>query len=107
MVAHPYTAAQASLPIVLFIVVVSPRACHGLWRSPGGHGRRRGPASALASLAQFARASAFPVFLPSADCSLLMSMAPEDGLLADPLVRRGDVRSSPSPLAGSGLMSLL
>ena len=36
-----------------------------------GHGRRRGPASALASLAQFARASAFPVFLPSADCSLL------------------------------------
>ena len=69
--------------------------CLSCRRSPGGCGHRRGPASALASLAQFARASAFPVFLPSADCSLLMSMAPEDGLLADPFVRRGDVRHEP------------
>ena len=69
--AHPYTAAQAFLPRFLFIVVVSPRERLSCRRSRNGHGHRRGPASALASLAQFARASAFPVFLPSADCCYL------------------------------------
>ena len=84
------------------------------WRSPSGHGRRRGAASAFAAVPALLRcarrlafASAAPSVFPSADGSLLMSMAPEDGLLADPFVRRGDVRSSLSPLAGSGLMSLL
>ena len=65
----------------------------------GGCGHRRGPASALASLAQFARASAFPVFLPSADCSLLMSMAPEDGQL----IRLSDAAMFGAPFASGGL----